>query len=233
MWGTHFSWWVGTIGRADEKLEDMSDRPKIEVIDRRKIKAEEEKESGAAAQAAPAEKPAAPAQSGPGPGPRLVVNEATREASGHEAEERESAQAAEKRLAEELPLGPTAEEGRKSKAAYDASAQRIEDLIRAQNPAVGAQPPVGFEHLVQQFYLSAMLQMGADTQEGQRPRVDIMGARATIDLLGVLAEKSKGNLSAAEDRMLQSVLFELRMAFLELSSMVTAPNVPPAPKGRD
>jgi hypothetical protein len=212
MWGTHFSWWVGTIGRADEKLEDMSDRPKIEVIDRRKIKAEEEKESGAAAQAAPAEKPAAPAQSGPGPGPRLVVNEATREASGHEAEERESAQAAEKRLAEELPLGPTAEEGRKSKAAYDASAQRIEDLIRAQNPAVGAQPPVGFEHLVQQFYL---------------------GARATIDLLGVLAEKSKGNLSAAEDRMLQSVLFELRMAFLELSSMVTAPNVPPAPKGRD
>jgi hypothetical protein len=169
MWGTHFSWWVGTIGRADEKLEDMSDRPKIEVIDRRKIKAEEEKESGAAAQAAPAEKPAAPAQSGPGPGPRLVVNEATREASGHEAEERESAQAAEKRLAEELPLGPTAEEGRKSKAAYDASAQRIEDLIRAQNPAVGAQPPVGFEHLVQQFYLSAMLQMGAGTQEGQRP----------------------------------------------------------------
>ena len=159
----------------------MSDTPKFEVIDRRKIKAEEEKESGAATPPAQPEKPAAPAQSGPAPGPRLVVNEATRAESGREesgrgAEDREAAQAAEKQLAEELPPAPTAEESSKSKAAYDASAQRIEDLIRAQNPAAGPQPPVGFEHLVQQFYLSGMLQMGAGTQEGQRPRVDIMGA---------------------------------------------------------
>ncbi len=216
----------------------MSDTPKFEVIDRRKIKAEEERESGAATPPAQPEKPAAPAQSGPAPGPRLVVNEATRAESGREesgrgAEDREAAQAAEKQLAEELPPAPTAEESSKSKAAYDASAQRIEDLIRAQNPAAGPQPPVGFEHLVQQFYLSGMLQMGAGTQEGQRPRVDIMGARATIDLLGVLAEKTKGNLTSAEDGMLQSVLFELRMAFLELSSMVSVPNVPPPPKGGD
>ena len=61
----------------------------------------------------------------------------------------------------ELPPAPTAEESREQKAAYDASAQRLEDLVRAQNPAVGAQPPVSFEHLVQQFYVSAMIQMGA------------------------------------------------------------------------
>jgi hypothetical protein len=203
----------------------MSDTPKFEVIDRRKMKAEEEKGSGeAAAQTAQPEKPAAPGESAPGP--RLVVNEAKRE-----TEALEPAPAAEgQQLAEELPPAPTAEESSKQKAAYDASAQRLEDLIRAQNPAVGPQPPVGFEHLVQQFYLSAMLQMGAGTQEGQRPRVDIMGARATIDLLGVLAEKTKGNLTEAEDRMLQSVLFELRMAFLELTSMVSAPGVPPPVK---
>jgi hypothetical protein len=206
----------------------MSDTPKFEVIDRRKIKAEEERESGSAT---PAEKPAAAAPGGPAPGPRLVVNEAKREEPRPEAEAPE--RAAEEPFAEELPAAPTAEESRKSKAAYDASAQRVEDLIRAQNPAVGPQPPVGFENLVQQFYLSALLQMGAGAQQGQRPRVDIMGARATIDLLAVLAEKTKGNLSEAEDRLLQSVLFELRMAFLELSSMVTVPNVPPPtpPKG--
>ena len=205
----------------------MTDTPKFEVIDRRKMKAEEEKESGgAAAQPAAPEKPA-PTSSEPAPGPRLVVNEAR-----HEAEAQEPS-AAEQQLAEEMPAAPTAKESSEQKAAYDASAQRLEDLIRAQNPAVGPKPPVGFEHLVQQFYLSAMLQMGAGTQEGQRPRVDIMGARATIDLLGVLAEKTKGNLTDAEDRMLQSVLFELRMAFLELTSMVGAPSVPPppAPKG--
>ena len=72
-----------------------------------------------------------------------------------------------------------------------------------------------------------MMQMGAGTQEGQRPRVDILGARTTIDLMGVLAEKTRGNLTDAEDRTLQSVLFEARMAFLELTSMVGAPSVPP------
>ena len=207
----------------------MSDTPKFEVIDRRKMKAEEEKGSGeAAAQPAQPEKPAGPSE--PAPGPRLVVNEARQEESGRKAEAQEPAPAAEgQQRTEEMPPAPTAEESSQQKAAYDASAQRLEDLIRAQNPTVGPQPPVGFEHLVQQFYLSAMLQMGAGTQEGQRPRVDIMGARATIDLLGVLAEKTRGNLTEAEDRMLQSVLFELRMAFLELTSMVGAPSVPPPP----
>jgi len=212
----------------------MSDTPKFEVIDRRKIKAEEEKESGeSAAQTAQPEKPGAPAQSKPAPGPRLVVNEPKSEPR-REEQKPEPARAAEDQSARELPPAPTAEESSKSKAAYDASAERIEELIRAQNPTVGPQPPVGFETLVQQFYLSAMLQMGAGAQEGQRTRVDIMGARATIDLLGVLAEKTKGNLNDAEDRMLQSVLFDLRMAFLELSSIVSVPNVPPpAPQGRN
>ncbi len=225
FWKLRRSWWdnaqegIGKPAAADEKLKVMSDTPKFEVIDRRKIKAEEERES---APAAPAETPASTAQSEPARGPRLVVNEPNR---GTEAEL--PAAAAEQPAAEELPPAPTAEETRKSKAAYDASAQRIEDVIRAQNPTVGPQPPVSFDNLVQQFYLSAMLQMGAGTQEGQRPRVDIMGARATIDLLAVLAEKTKSNLTDAEDRMLQSVLFELRMAFLELSSMVTVPSVPP------
>ncbi len=85
------------------------------------------------------------------------------------------------------------------------------------------------EHLVQQLYLSAMIQMGAGAQEGQRPRVDILGARQTIDLLGILAEKTRGNLTAQEDRMLQTVLFETRMAFLELTNMITLQPPPPPP----
>ncbi len=208
----------------------MSDTPKFEVIDRRKIKAEEEQtsqQSGEHAPAPPPDKPVSPAETGGGP--RLVVNESRRDAAP--AEPGQPAELAEGD--QELPPAPTAQESREQKVAYDASAQRLEDLIRAQNPAVGAQPPVGFEHLVQQFYVSAMIQMGAGTQEGQRPRVDIMGARTTIDLLGVLAEKTKGNLTEAEDRTLQSVLFETRMAFLELTSMINMqsmqPPVPPPP----
>ncbi|MGA3335287.1 MAG: DUF1844 domain-containing protein [Terracidiphilus sp.] len=205
----------------------MNDTPKFEVIDRRKIKAEEEKESGQTVAQSPAQ-PAQPAPPEPPPGPRLVVNEGRREAAAVEPAQ----SAKERELENELPPPPTPEESHEQKAAYDASAQRLEDLVRAQNPAAGSQPPLTFEHLVQQFYVTAMLQMGAGTQEGQQPRVDIMGARATIDLLGILAEKTRGNLTAAEDRMLQTVLFEARMGFLELTSMMKMPNVPPPPPAK-
>jgi len=133
-----------------------------------------------------------------------------------------------------LPPAPTALESKDQKTSYDAAVQRLDDLIRAQNPAMDAQPTVGFEHLVQQFYVSAMIQMGAGTQEGQRPRVDILGARGTIDLLGVLAEKTRGNLTEAEDRTLQTVLFEVRAAFLELTSMISLQGIsaPPPPVPR-
>jgi hypothetical protein len=213
----------------------MSETPKFTVIDRRKIKAEEEHES---AQAAAHVLETAAAPSG---GPRLVVNEGRHAAgSGTAIESAPAAVEAPVGTSKheeqtELPPAPTAEESLEQKNAYDASAQRLEDLIRAQNPAVGEQPAIGFEHLVQQFYVSAMIQMGAGTQEGQRPRVDILGARTTIDLLGVLAEKTKGNLTAAEDQMLQTVLFEARMAFLELTSMISLQAMqppPPPPPGK-
>lgn len=207
----------------------MSDTPKFEVIDRRKMKAEEEQAQPAPkpTEATPPEKPKAAAEQA---GPRLVVNDGKREPEAPKPEANKAA--AQEEI--EMPPAPTAEESNEQKAAYDASAQRLEDLIRAQNPAAGPLPPVTFEQLVQQFYVSAMIQMGAGTAEGQRARVDIVGARNTIDLLGVLAEKTKGNLTEAEDRTLQTVLFEVRMAFLELTSMINMqamqPPMPPPGK---
>ncbi|WP_420237651.1 DUF1844 domain-containing protein [Telmatobacter bradus] len=191
----------------------MSEPPKFEVIDRRKMKAAEEQEQHQ-------EPKAAVSEPEPGAGPRLVVNEGRRVDEPTE-------EATEQPEDPTLPPAPSEAESRQQKMAYDAAAQRLEDLIRAQNPAAEQQPPVGFENLVQQFYLSAMLQMGAGTQEGQRPRIDIVGARGTIDLLDLLAEKTKGNLSANEDRMLQTVLFDVRMAFLELTSMINMQAPPP------
>jgi hypothetical protein len=200
----------------------MSDTPKFEVIDRRKYKAEEEeREAGQTTAPAPAPVPVPePVREEPKAGPTLVA-ESGRQA-GLAADELE--------LEQELPPAPTAEETREQKFAYDASAQRLEDLVRAQNPGVGPQPPVTFDHLVNQLYVSAMIQMGAGTQEGQRPRVDILGARQTIDLMGVLAEKTGGNLTEAEDRTLQAVLYEVRMAFLELTNMISLQSMqPPGP----
>lgn len=205
----------------------MSDTPKFTVVDRRKYKAEEE-ESAQKAATEPEGRSVAPAEASSGP--RLVVNESKVEAAT-------AAQAAppDEGTGGGLPPAPTTEESREQHAAYEASAQRVEDLLRAQNPGMGPQPAITFEHLVQQFYVSAMIQMGAGTQEGQRPRVDIVGARTTIDLLGVLAEKTRGNLTEAEIRTLDSVLFEVRMAFLELTSMISVQAMqppPPPPPGK-
>ena len=203
----------------------MSDSTKFEVIDRRKMKKDEEQEGSpsqpAATPAPEAEKPS---------GPRLVETESSKPAKPEAVTE-----PVEDDLPAELPPPPSAEEMREQETAYEASAQRVEDLLRAQNPAMGAQPPIKFEHLIQQLYLSALMQMGAATPEGQRPRVDIIGARQSIDLLGVLEEKTKGNLNDTEARMLETVLFELRMTFLELTKMISLQGVqapPPKPEKR-
>jgi hypothetical protein len=212
----------------------MSDTPKFEVIDRRKFKAEEEHQSEKAASTATETNPPPAEPAAASAGPHLVVNEGRHGAVSAPAEAEQPG--LDEEMGAELPAPPTAQESQEQKVAYDASAQRLEELIRAQNPSMGAQPPITFEHLVQQFYVSAMIQMGAGAQEGQRPRVDILGARTTIDLLGVLAEKTRGNLSPAEDRALQSVLFEARMAFMELTSMINLqamqPPQPPPPGKR-
>jgi hypothetical protein len=207
----------------------MSETPKFTVIDRRKFKAEEENEGTPSPAAEPAGKVEVSA------GPQLVVNE-----SKIEPESKVAAAAQESAVEpgnyEGIPPAPTAEESSEQKEAYEASAQRLEDLLRAQNPGMGAPPAITFEHLVQQFYVSAMIQMGAGAQEGQRPRVDIVGARNTIDLLGVLALKTRGNLTDVEQKTLDSVLFEVRMAFLELTSMISVqamqPPQPPPPGKR-
>jgi len=207
----------------------MSDTPKFTVIDRRKFKAEDESESAQT----PAAEPEGNAEVSAGP--QLVVNESKPESASEKAPLVTQESAAEAGNYDGVPPAPTAAESHEQKNAYEASAQRLEELLRAQNPGMGAPPPVTFEHLVQQFYVSAMIQMGAGAQEGQRPRVDIVGARTTIDLLGVLAEKTRGNLTDAEQRTLDSVLFEVRMAFLELTSMISVQAMqppPPPPPGR-
>jgi hypothetical protein len=84
--------------------------------------------------------------------------------------------------------------------------------------------------------MQAIMQLGGAAEPGQQPQVDLLGARQSIDMLRILAEKSKGNLTEAEDRLLQSALFEARMGFLEitqhLARQAAAKQPPPgAPTG--
>ena len=56
----------------------------------------------------------------------------------------------------------------------------------------------------------------APNPDGQSER-DLMLARQDIDLLGLLSEKTKGNLTGDEERLLEQALCDLRMRFVEVS----------------
>jgi Domain of unknown function (DUF1844) len=134
----------------------------------------------------------------------------------------------------EMPPPPTAEENDQAKRAYEMTAERLDTAIRSANPGMDHPPAMSFEQLVQSIYMTAMMQLGAAAHEGQQPQVDILGARQSIDMLGVLAEKTKGNLTAEETRLLDSALFELRLAFLEVTQALarSAAAKAPAAAGR-
>jgi hypothetical protein len=74
---------------------------------------------------------------------------------------------------------------------------------------------VDFTTLVLSLQQSAFLLMGLKEEEGLEVEVDLDGARVQIDLLAMLQEKTSGNLSDEEERLLRTVLYELRTAYVE------------------
>ena len=117
---------------------------------------------------------------------------------------------------------PTAQESADQHAAYKESSKSLDELIAQQNPRAKAPGDMTFDRLVQSIYMTAAIQLGAGGQPGEQPRVDILGARQSIDMLTVLTDKTKGNLTANEARLLQNALFELRMSFLEITNAIAA-----------
>jgi hypothetical protein len=75
----------------------------------------------------------------------------------------------------------------------------------------------GFETLVTYLSTTAMFQLGAlPGPGGERIPPDMVSARRTIDLIEVLQEKTRGNLTPAEGRFLEDVLYELRLSYVEV-----------------
>jgi uncharacterized protein DUF1844 len=118
------------------------------------------------------------------------------------------------------PGPPTAEEERAQSEAYKASGKKLDEIVGSRLGSHEAYPEMNFSKVVESLYMSALIQMGALRSEGEPPRVDIIGARQTIDSLTVLQEKTKGNLTDQEQTLLQNALFELRMAWIELTNAI-------------
>jgi hypothetical protein len=85
---------------------------------------------------------------------------------------------------------------------------------------------MSFERFMASLYMTAMMQLGLMHEQGGQPGVDLIGARQTIDTLGMIAEKTKGNLTPKERGFLQNCLYELRMAYVEVTNALAHPPAP-------
>ena len=84
---------------------------------------------------------------------------------------------------------------------------------------LSALPPPSFEFLVLSLQAQAEIHMGLfPLEEGEEPpEKDLTMAQHAIDLLGVLKEKTRGNLTPSEQRLLENSLTELRFRFVQAS----------------
>jgi hypothetical protein len=78
-------------------------------------------------------------------------------------------------------------------------------------------PPASFAFLVLSLRAQAEMQLGLMQFEEEKGQPDLPMARHTIDLMGVLLDKTKGNLSIEEHRLLENSLTELRFRFVQVS----------------
>ena len=76
---------------------------------------------------------------------------------------------------------------------------------------------ITFTTFVLSLSTAALQHLGVSAIEGdeKKPEVNLPAARQTIDILELLAEKTKGNLSGEEDKLLGTLLYDLRMRYVE------------------
>lgn len=112
---------------------------------------------------------------------------------------------------------------------WKSQAQKEKEQLEQQTAQSSQRPPLpeaGFDELVGMFGTQAMLALGlVRTQQDKDKEIqpDFELARFYIDLLGMLEEKTKGNLTDDEQSMLSTTLNQLRMIFVQLASRYQKP----------
>jgi len=75
-------------------------------------------------------------------------------------------------------------------------------------------PPVTFESFIFNLYNVALINFGFRDPESGKIIRNLPMAKHTIDTMGMLEEKTKGNLTMTESNLLENLLYELRMNYL-------------------
>ena len=127
----------------------------------------------------------------------------------------------------DVPPPPSAEERQAQHDAFKESSKQLDDALAGKMGGRTAKDfEVTFERFAASLYMSALVQLGLVHEQGAQPQVDLIGARQTIDTLGMISDKTKGNLTPTEENLLQNCLYELRMAYVDVTNMLSKPPQP-------
>jgi hypothetical protein len=91
-----------------------------------------------------------------------------------------------------------------------------------------ALPPVSFEFLTESLRLQAEMQLGLMRTSSEEEPADLELARHTIDLMALLQEKTKGNLTLEEQRLLENSLTLLRFRYVQVAEEAKKTETGPA-----
>jgi len=125
--------------------------------------------------------------------------------------------------------GPSAAEQHEQAQAYQKSSAEMDRQAEASGIST-KDMEITFERFLASLYMTGMMQLGLMHEQGMPPQVDLMGARQTIDTLALLKDKTKGNVTSKEEGLLQNALYEMRMAYVEVTNAIAknAQQVPAA-----
>lgn len=88
----------------------------------------------------------------------------------------------------------------------------------AEEKPAAPQPPLDFTTFILSLASTALIQMGAAPEpETNQVAKNLVLARQTMDVLGMLRDKTRGNLTGEEQKFFDAILHDLRLRFIEAS----------------
>ena len=108
------------------------------------------------------------------------------------------------------------------KTASSPASSTDEASVHSEMKASRTSRELTFQSFMYSLASSALMLLGGEGQEGSEPKPpNLQQAREVIDILTLLQEKTKGNLTAEEDVLLKDMLYTLRITYVERATPKT------------
>ena len=122
------------------------------------------------------------------------------------------------------PVAPEAQASQKEETPGEeipAGEQASKEEEPPSGQEIPPRPPIDFPSYILSYYTQGLVLLGdVPNPYTNKKEEDLEAARHTVDILSMLEQKTKGNLSKDEQQLLESVLYELRMKFMAKTNRI-------------